>query len=246
MKAKDILIAPISSKDANAFVRKNHYSGKVVPNSQLHFRAFVNKVLLGVMSFGCPMDKRKSLLLVKDTKWNGMLELNRMVFHDILPKNSESRAISIAIKLIKKNYPHIEWILSFADGCQCGDGTIYRASGFYLTGIKTNTGQRIDEKTKEVFSQITFSAHRPGQKDYWQTLKKLEGFQLRYVYFMNESAKSRLTVSILPFSAIEKHKAGMYKGIKRVSNSDSAVSDIQSEKGGATPTDTLHFKAISL
>jgi hypothetical protein len=44
-----------------------------------------------------------------------------------------------SIKLIKKNAPHIKWILSFSDGNQCGDGTIYRASGFKLIGVNKNT-----------------------------------------------------------------------------------------------------------
>jgi hypothetical protein len=61
-----------------------------------------------------------------------------MAFDEYLPKYSESRCISISIKLLKKNAPHIKWILSYADGCQCGDGTIYRASGFKLVGIKEN------------------------------------------------------------------------------------------------------------
>jgi hypothetical protein len=61
-----------------------------------------------------------------------------MAFSDLLPKNSESRAIAISIKLLKKHTPQIKWIISFADGCQCGDGTIYRASGFELSDIKKN------------------------------------------------------------------------------------------------------------
>nr|WP_271519410.1 hypothetical protein [Bradyrhizobium sp. CCBAU 53380] len=40
--------------------------------------------------------------------------------------------------MIKKHYPHVEWVISFAGGCQCGNRTIYRASGFVLTGIKVN------------------------------------------------------------------------------------------------------------
>ena len=43
--------------------------------------------------------------------------------------------LAITFKLIKKNAPQIKWILSYSDGCDCGDGTIYRASGFYLTNI---------------------------------------------------------------------------------------------------------------
>ena len=57
-----------------------------------------------------------------------------------LPKYSESRCIAISIRLIKKNAPQIKWVISFSDGTQCGDGTIYRASGFKLVGIAPNAG----------------------------------------------------------------------------------------------------------
>jgi hypothetical protein len=135
-----------------------------------------------------------------------------MAFDDYLPKNSESRCISISIKLIKKNAPHIKWVLSYSDGTQCGDGSIYRASGFILTDIKNNTGLRIDEKTGEVFCHVTFSAHKQNQKQYWDNLKRLEGYQLRYIYLINKSCK--LNVPIIPFSKIDELGAGMYKGEK--------------------------------
>jgi hypothetical protein len=211
-RAKEIIVKVISSKIANEFVKQNHYSGKVVPNSTLHFGCFLDGKLHGVLSYGSPMDKSKVLPLVENTLWNEMLELNRMAFDEYLPKYSESRCIAITIKLIKKNAPHIKWILSFSDGTQCGDGTIYRASGFSLTSIKNNTGQRIDEKTGEVFSQVTFSAHRPNEKDYWKSLKKLDGFQMRYIYLIDKTCK--ITVPILPFSKIDELGAGMYKGKK--------------------------------
>ena len=211
-RAKEIIVKVIPSKIANEFVKKHHYSGKVVPNSKLHFGAFLDGKLHGVMSYGSPMDKSKVLPLVQPSLWNEMLELNRMAFDDYLPKYSESRCIAISIKLIKKNAPHIKWILSFSDGTQCGDGTIYRATGFVLTSIKNNTGQRIDEKTGEVYSQVTFSAHRPNEKEYWKQLKKLDGFQLRYIYLIDKTCK--ITVPILPFSKIDEMGAGMYKGEK--------------------------------
>lgn len=211
-RAKEIIVKVIPSSIANAFVKKHHYSGKVVPNSTLHFGCFLDGNLHGVMSYGSPMDKSKVLPLVQPSLWNEMLELNRMAFDAYLPKYSESRCIAISIRLIKKNAPHIKWILSFSDGTQCGDGTIYRASGFVLTSIKQNTGQRIDLKTGEVFSQVTFSAHRPNEKDYWKQLKKLEGWQLRYIYLIDKSCK--ITVPILPFSKIDEMGAGMYKGEK--------------------------------
>jgi hypothetical protein len=242
--AKDIIVKPIKASAANDLVKRVHYSGKVVPNSQLHFGVFLNGKLEGAMSFGSPTVKKRVINLVTGTAWNGMIELNRMAFSELLPRNSESRALSVAFKIIRKNYPHIEWALSFSDGTQCGDGAIYRASGFVLTQIKKNTGQRIDSKTGEVFSQVTFYAHKPNQLQYFKSLARLDGYQFRYIYFINQDAKKRLTVPILPFSKIDEMGAGMYKGKpKRITKANSGD---QSESGGAVPTDALQSQEVQL
>ena len=102
-RAKEIIVKVIPAKVAVPFVKKTHYSGTVSNTSSIHFGCFLDNILHGVMSFGSPMDKSKVLQLVQPCLWNEMLELNRMAFDDYLPKYSESRCISIAIKLIKKN-----------------------------------------------------------------------------------------------------------------------------------------------
>jgi hypothetical protein len=136
--AKDIILKPISAKQANDLVKRVHYSGKVVQNSQLHIGVFLHGKLEGAMQFGPSLDKRKIMGLVQGTEWNEFIELNRMAFTDTLPRNSESRAIGIAMRLLRQHAPQVKWVISFADACQCGDGTIYRASGFVLTGVKEN------------------------------------------------------------------------------------------------------------
>ena len=242
VSAKDIIVKPITAQAANALVKRVHYSGKVVNNSTLHFGAYLNDRLEGAMSFGSPMVKKNVLPLVKDTAWNGMLELNRMAFSEKLPRNSESRALSVAFRLIKKHYPHIEWVLSFSDGCQCGDGTIYRASGFVLTQIKENSQIRINPETgMPVQSMAAF--HIGKTKDFkdWQ---KIRGYQLRYIYFLNESAKARLTVPIIPFSKIDEIGASMYKG-ESIKRDTKATTSDQLVGGGAIPTITLQSSCIA-
>ena len=101
-RAKEIELKVIPSKIANPFVKTHHYSGKIVNNSQLHFGAFLDGSLHGVLSFGPSMDKSKIQGLVRDTGWNEFIELNRMAFDEYLPRFSESHCISQAIKLIKK------------------------------------------------------------------------------------------------------------------------------------------------
>ena len=101
-RAKEIILKVIHAKIAIKFVKKHHYSGRVVPTSTLHFGCFLDDRLHGVMSFGSPMIKKNMIGMVEGTGWNEMLELNRMAFDDYLPKYSESRCLSIAFKLIKK------------------------------------------------------------------------------------------------------------------------------------------------
>ena len=245
MSAKDIVLKPIDRKDADRIVKQNHYSGKVVPNSQIHIGIFYSGKLEGAMQYGPSMDKRKVMGLVSDTKWNGFLELNRMAFSEALPRNSESRALSIAFKLIKKHYPHIEWIISFADGTQCGDGTIYRASGFVLTSIKKNTtmllmpdGSIVADKTLNNPNNMGKNGRKGSSIAKEQGAKPVQGFQLRYVYFLNPKAKERLTVPIIPFSKIDEMGASMYKGIS-IKRGTKAISSDQLESGGAIPTATL-------
>jgi hypothetical protein len=248
MSAKALHIAPISSRDAGNLVKRLHYSGKVVQNSQLHFGVYWNGRLEGALQFGPSLDKRRLVGLVSETKWTGFIELNRMAFSDVLPRNSESRAISVCMKMIRKHYPQIEWVVSFADGTQCGDGTIYRASGFLLTGVKKNKTihvmldgtvfadvglracsgrliQRVGYKVGEPFSVFK---RRVGAE-------RVPGFQLRYIYFLNPEARERLTVPILPFSKIDEMGAGMYKGKPR---SKQAMAP-QGHSGGVAPTRTL-------
>lgn len=232
--AKELIVKVIPSKIAVPFVKTHHYSGKVVNNSNLHFGVFYHGRLHGVMSFGPSLDKSKIQRLVEGTKWNEFIELNRMAFDDTLPRNSESRAISIAIRLIKKNAPQIKWIISFADGCSCGDGTIYRASGFLLTALKPNSnlvqlpnGEKIHKMTLE--DNPTSPRDELNGKSYYDitggkfNFKKyvayvggeiLTGYQLRYIYFVDPEYKKRLTVPVIPFARIDEIGAGMYKGDK--------------------------------
>ena len=209
-RAKEIIVKVIPSKIANEFVKKHHYSGKVVPNSKLHFGCFLDNRLHGVLSYGSSMRKDLIKPLIKNTGWNEFIELNRMAFDDFLPKNSESRCIAITIRLIKKNAPHIKWIISFADGTQCGDGTIYRASGFVLTGIKENSQLAINPTNKKIEHKIT-AFHNGNEYDF-KNWAKVKGFQLRYIYLIDKTCK--INAEILPFSKIDEMGAGMYKGEK--------------------------------
>ncbi len=244
--AKDLVVKPIGAKDAAELVRRIHYSGKVTQNSQLHLGVFLDGRLEGAMQFGPSMDKRKMLGLVPGTGWNGFLELNRMAFSDRLPRNSESRALGVAFRMIRKHYPHIEWVVSFSDATQCGDGTIYRASGFVLTSIKKNA-QMLKMPDGSVMARKTLDNpnHTGAGGKFGSAIAKengavaLPGYQLRYVYFINPAARERLASPVLPFSKIEEMGASMYLG-EKITRTKEQDAGHPPALDGVTPIRALH------
>lgn len=231
-------------------VREHHYSGKPYPKSQLNLGVYVRGQLEGAMQFGPPLDQRKVIGLVRDTPWRSMIELNRLAFGPRLPRNSESRALGVAFRMMRRHRPDIKWILSYSDATQCGDGAIYRASGFLLTGIRKNTtlyrmpcgavvttvGIRTGPALQRKYG------YRPGDEPFHQWAdrvgaKRMVGYQLRYIRFLDPAWRDRLTVPVIPFDQIP-DDARMYRG----SPSAGLVggSGVQPVVGGAGPTPALH------
>jgi hypothetical protein len=261
-EAKEIVLKPIPADEANDLVKRVHYSGKVVQNSQIHIGVYYHGKLEGAMQFGPSLDKRKIQGLVSGTQWHEFIELNRMAFSDALPRNSESRALGIAMKLLRKHAPQLKWVVTFADGAQCGDGTIYRAAGFILTGIKENNQiVEFPDGYRETRAELTGTS--------WATIRKVAqrygaditggaslkpfldvgarmvaGYMVRYIYFLDPSYRARLTVPELPYSEIERRGAGMYKGHKRGAGEIDSAAGTNPQTGGASPTAPLLLEKL--
>lgn len=244
--AKRIIVQPISASDAARIVRAIHYSGKTTQNSQVHLGVFLDGRCGGALQFGPPMDRRRVIGLVEGTLWNEMLELNRMALADWLPRNSESRVIAYSLRWLRKMYPWLKWILSFADGTQCGDGTIYRASGFVLTGIKKNT-TLLKMPNGRIVSRLTLNTAKDRRADgkIGSAVAReagavaLPGFQIRYIYFLDPAYRSRLTVPVIPFADIDARGARMYRGKRCGGSVGGDAPAYPAGEGGSNPTPPL-------
>jgi len=184
-------VQEIDRDKANDIIKKNHYSGKFYSASYIHLGVFDNKKLKGVLQFGYAMNPASQKSVVKNTGIKEYLELNRMWLSDGCKKNSESKAISYCIKYIKKKYPQIRWIQSFADE-RCGKfGIVYQASNFRYYGEHTATFWTVDN---EVFHNSIMTRDPKSRKSaaYLQANKERaepsELRQFRYIFFIRKSA----------------------------------------------------------
>lgn len=210
--AKDLVLRPIPRATADDFIRTHHYSRKVVPNTQVNIGAFLDNVLHGAIQLGPPINRKGTLSTVEGSEWNEVLEINRLAFDGVLPRNSESRALGVMRRLLRTHAPHVKWLVSFADAVQCGDGTIYRAAGFLLVGYhSSDQSMRINPHTGRPM-HIIQAHHLKVDSATFNSWERVGGYQLKYVVFLDPAYRERLAVPVLPYSTLDEIGARMYRG----------------------------------
>ena len=114
-------VKEMNKKISNNIIIKNHYSHKVAgfATTYIYLGVYINNDLLGTLQYGFSMNPASAKNIVDGTGIYEHLELNRMWLDDKAGSNSESMAISYSIKYIKRKYPRVKWIQSFADE-RCG------------------------------------------------------------------------------------------------------------------------------
>lgn len=171
--------------------------------------------------------------IVEGTTAETYIEINRMALSDALPRNAESRALSVLWRIIRRERPAVEWVVSYSDATQCGDGAIYRAAGMLLTGCRRNTtlwrtpdGDVVSDVGMRTGGDL--SSRYGTSRHQWRAagLEPLPGYQLRYILFLRPEARARLLVPVLPYSSIPED-ARMVRGVRALT----------SEAGSGTPPD---------
>lgn len=192
------VVKEIDAKPAREIVKKYHYSGKVVSNSDIHLGVFRDSILVGCLQFGSSMNKKKTpKKIVEGSDGEDMRELNRMVMADSEPRNSESMAISLCFKWLKRFRKDIKWLLSFSDGKEENVGYIYQATNWnYIGYLLSDSFYELD---KNIVHNVTVW-HRYKEKhvdrdvkttdeilfDNFSNVSKITSKQHVYVYALNK------------------------------------------------------------
>ena len=157
-----LYVAAIPSREAREIIRRHHYSRRIVPNAYVHLGIYLGGERVGALQFGYALNPRRGDRVVAGTGVHEYLELNRMWLSDAAPRNSESRALSFAIKYIRRVLPWVRWIQSYADERCGGCGVVYQACGFLYLGCHTTKFFELDG---EWFHEMLLTAHgRNGQR----------------------------------------------------------------------------------
>lgn len=118
------------------------------------------------------------------------------------PRNSESQAISYAVKYIRRACPSVAWIQSFADERCGGWGVVYQAANFEYLGHHMTSFYELDGET---YHEMLITAHKKsGQRGEYlrQNLHRAVHrrlMQFRYIYFVRQAWRKRLKYEPLPY-----------------------------------------------
>ena len=187
-------VEEIDRNKANKIIVENHYSGKYYNATYIHLGVFFKGILEGVLQYGYAMNPASQASVVSDTAIDEYLELNRMWLSDKCPRNSESKAISYSIKYIRKKYPKIKWLQSFADERCGGLGIVYQAANFGYYGEHTATFWVLDNEVYHnslMTRDPSLSVAAAKLQDRKDEAIKSELRQFRYLFFIWKKWESR-------------------------------------------------------
>lgn len=227
MKPQDLLIRPISKASHEECCKRWHYSKKVAAVDRLFLGVFGEGMLLGSMSFGFGQD------IEKQVKWFGgaftraeIIELGRMAFSPRCPRNSESRMISVGLRMAWKWFSKARVCVTFANQIESGTGTIYRATGATLAQVKpfeiwvlpAALARRYGkESTNRLALHSGFASDIGVVNGHFLSLNKAQalhggsvrvGFSLKYLYFRDASARAAYTGPGLDYDKARAVEAG--------------------------------------
>ncbi|HND55591.1 MAG TPA: hypothetical protein PLV92_24420 [Pirellulaceae bacterium] len=123
--SKQILLKPIDNRAARRILDKRHPLGCGAP-FRFAFGVEYEGYIEGVLTFGGPT------VNTAVTRWalaqHEVLELRKMWCSDKLPRNSESRALAISLRLIRRHFHGVALLLTYCDDDE--KATAYKAAGW--------------------------------------------------------------------------------------------------------------------
>lgn len=195
-------VAAIPAQKARETILRHHYSQSIVNNAYIHLGVYYKDNYAGVLQLGYALNPASAGKIVEGTVQGEYLELNRMWLADVCPRNSESMAISYAVKYTRRASPNVAWIQSFADE-RCGRlGVVYQASNFLFLGAHVSAFYYLDG---DYYHNILMTAHRKSGvrgrvlRENKERAIPLAYRQFRYILFLKQSWRKRLRLKVQPY-----------------------------------------------
>lgn len=199
----------INSSKANKFTEVYHYSGTGFKKAILNLGVFrkEDNLLVGVLQWGCSYQNniRLDRYVKEPIDKAEYLELNRFCMADSEGKNAESQGISLGIKWIKQNWPHIRLLVSYSGRKEGNYGYIYQATNWEYLGYFISPGFWLvdGEERHQVtlwYRHIKSNPSLPFKEDLCQMYSDVrQTWTKQFIYVIRLDKKLTLASPVLPY-----------------------------------------------
>jgi len=181
-----MLIKKIDKTDYKDFILNKHYAQRM-PSISYAYGLYIDNILKGIITFGKPASNSLCEGVCGKEYKTYVYELNRLVVENNLPKNTLSKFVSQALKLLPRDLI----VVSYADTGMDHNGYIYQATNFIYTG---ETKERTDKYTPN-------GKHSRHYTEEYNHLRKVRTSKHRYIYFTGKNKKwlKHLKYDIKPY-----------------------------------------------
>lgn len=218
--SKTILKIDWATHEAAKFACENWHYSKCIPKSKLaKIGVWENEKFIGVVIFG--VGATSDLVKRYGLKMEHGCELVRIAL--TAHASPVSRIISISIKLLKKTFPKLRLVVSFADPAQGHHGGIYQACGWIFSGNSQASNEYI-YKGKRWQGRSFRNSHK-GMETHPDVQVVKGSSKHRYLMPLDSEMRKQIEPLAKPYP-------------KRAKEQDD---ENPSALGGATPTRTLHI-----
>lgn len=209
-----------ATHEAAKYACENWHYSKCIPKSKLvKFSVYEDEKFVGVIIYGC--GATRSLVNSYGLQPEEGCELVRIALRKHF--NPVSKMLSISLKMLKKNFPGLRLVVSFADPEQGHHGGIYQATNWIFSGYSAASDEYIYKGKR--WQGRSFRNSFKGMENHHEVKKVKGSSKIRYLFPLDKEIKK----------TIEKLSKKYPKRVEHESN----ASNFQLEKSGAVPTNTL-------
>tara|TARA_R100001440_G_scaffold72183_1_gene95730 strand:+ start:318 stop:935 length:618 start_codon:yes stop_codon:yes gene_type:complete len=180
---KNIKIIICEKGQADNIIRINHYSKKPTKNSFLNLLVYYNEKVSGALQIGYGIKPKNN----GNFKKGEVAEFDRMWLSDLMPKYSETITLSLLHKFLKDRYKKLKALISYSDTSVGNNGTIYKAANYKLID-KIKADFYITELGERIHPVTMWHRHKTRKieflKKQYPNIKKAEGYQLKFIYYL--------------------------------------------------------------
>lgn len=133
--------------ETDHWIQEHHYLHSTPAGAVIRMEFRENGQRIGAMMWGrntSPKQDQKNILC-----------LTRMCFLDEAPKNTESHALAMARKYIRKHHPDIKGLVAYSSTGQGHEGIVYQADGWFeVSRSRQSKDCRVGRKNLDTSAKI--------------------------------------------------------------------------------------------